>query len=73
MTTIILKCVNPHCDNARIINSISGIQEDSVDDFLEAFGHGIEEDEDFCPNCGELGSPFQVIDIDERSTSIISN
>lgn len=73
MTTIILKCVNPHCDNSGIVNSISGIEEESVDDFLEAFGHGIEEDEDFCQECGELASPVEVLDIDERSTSFISN
>ena len=46
MTTIILKCTNEQCDNAEVVNSISGIEPDSVDSFLEAFGHGIEEDED---------------------------
>jgi hypothetical protein len=43
-----------------------------VDVFLEGFGHGVEDDEDFCPECGELASPEQVVDIDERSTSFIS-
>ena len=73
MTTIILKCTNEQCDNAEVVNSISGIEPGSVDSFLEAFGHGIEEDEDFCPDCGELACPVEVFDIDERSTSFISN
>lgn len=73
MTTIILKCVNPHCDNSEVVNSISGIDEESVDNFLEGFGHGAEEDEDFCPECGELASPVEVLDIDERSTTFITN
>lgn len=73
MTTIILKCVNPHCDNSEVVNSISGIDEEDVDGFLEGFGHGVEDDEDFCPECGELASPVEVLDIHERSTSFISN
>ena len=73
MTTIILKCMNQHCDNSEVVNSISGIDEESVDNFLEGFGHGAEDDEDFCPECGELASPVEVLDIDERSTSFISN
>ena len=73
MTTIILKCVNPHCDNSEVVNSISGIDEENVDGFLEGFGHGAEDDEDFCPECGELASPVEVLDIHERSTSFISN
>lgn len=73
MTTIILKCVNPHCDNCEVVNSISGIDEESVDVFLEGFGHGVEDEEDFCPECGELASPVEVLDIDERSTSFITN
>jgi hypothetical protein len=44
-----------------------------VDVFLEGFGHGVEDDEDFCPECGELASPVEVLDIDERSTSFITN
>jgi hypothetical protein len=73
MTTIILKCVNQHCDNAEVVNSISDIEPDSVDSFLEAFGHGAEEDEDYCSECGELASPVEVLDIDERITSFIAN
>jgi hypothetical protein len=73
MTTIILKCVNPHCDNSEVVNSISGIDAENVDGFLEGFGHGAEDDEDFCPECGELASPVEVLDIHERSTSFISN
>ena len=73
MTTIFLKCVNPHCGNDEVVNAISGIDTDSVDDFLEGFGHGAEDDEDYCPECGELASPEQVVDIDERSTSFITN
>jgi len=73
MTTIILKCVNPHCENSEVVNTINGIDSNMIDAFLEGFGHGVEEDEDFCPECGELASPEQVVDIDERSTSFISN
>ena len=73
MTTIILKCMNQHCDNSEVVNSISGIDEENVDGFLEGFGHGAEDDEDFCPECGELASPVEVLDIHERSTSFISN
>jgi len=73
MTTIILKCVNPLCEKSEVVNAINGIDSNMIDAFLEGFGHGVEEDEDFCPECGELASPEQVVDIDERSTSFISN
>ena len=73
MTTIILKCMNQHCDNSEVVNSIHDIEPDSVDSFIEAFGHGVEEDEDYCQECGELASPVEVLDIDERSTSFITN
>ena len=47
MTTIILKCVNPHCENSEVVNAINGIDSNMIDAFLEGFGHGVEEDEDF--------------------------
>lgn len=73
MTTIYLKCSNPHCENDEVVNVISGIETDNVDSFLEAFGHGAEDDEDFCPECGELASPEKVVDIDERTASFIAH
>jgi hypothetical protein len=30
MTTIILKCANPHCENSEVVNTISGIDTDMV-------------------------------------------
>jgi hypothetical protein len=61
MYTIILECLNADCDFAGEVNRITDIDEESIDSVLEAFGHGYEEDSDYCPHCFALASPVKVI------------
>lgn len=52
--TIIIKCETPDCpENGKVINEISGVEDE--DAFMEAFGHGGECAEDYCPACKKLG------------------
>lgn len=48
-------CENEGCpNNGKIINTFVFPAEDE-DDIYEQYGHGAEDPEDFCPECGELG------------------
>lgn len=48
-------CENEGCpNNGKIINTII-FPAEGEDDLYEQFGHGAEDDEDFCPECKELG------------------
>ena len=60
MLTVTFKvsCSNPDCKNFDItFNEFSNTfeDEDEENSFLESFGHGGEDDTDYCPTCKSLG------------------
>ena len=65
MYTIILECLNAKCHYDGEVNRITDIDDDSIDSVLEAFGHGYEEDSDYCPYCFTLASPVEVVKDDD--------
>lgn len=47
-------CENSGCEMYGLVFNEIEIER-GVDSFFNAFGHGSEEDADYCPKCGELG------------------
>lgn len=49
-----VQCETDGCDmNGLVFNEID--IEQGIDEFINAFGQGSEEDTDHCPKCGKLG------------------
>jgi hypothetical protein len=64
----ILKCYNNSCENfGGFVNEPEFDFEDDSDEesFREQYGHGAEDDADYCPFCGVLANLDDVLDIDE--------
>lgn len=53
--TVQITCEEDECENfGKLINSIK-MPEEEAQTFLEGFGHGGEDQADYCPKCGKLG------------------
>ncbi|OBQ42394.1 MAG: hypothetical protein AN484_18065 [Aphanizomenon flos-aquae WA102] len=64
----ILKCYNDSCENfGSFVNEPEFDFEDEFEEqsFREAYGHGAEDDSDFCPFCGVLAVMDDVLDVAE--------
>jgi hypothetical protein len=56
---ILVVCDNPSCgDRGYLINLISGCDNEAIEDTMRYWGSGSEDDDDYCPCCGELGLPI---------------
>jgi hypothetical protein len=56
-------CDNVECkDCGKEVNEITfeDISEEDAMSFAESFGHGGEDDTDYCPTCQELGNLSEV-------------
>ncbi len=55
MASISVKCKNPDCPkNETVINTISGLHNAYVQEFIESWKSGDDED-DICPECHTEG------------------
>jgi hypothetical protein len=64
----ILKCYNDSCENfGGFVNEPEFDFEDDLEEqaWAEAYGHGSEDDADYCPFCGQLATMDDAIEIIE--------
>ncbi len=69
----ILKCYNDSCENfSGFVNEpefdFENDQEEQA--WVESYGHGSEDDADFCPFCGQLATLDDAIEIIEETVDV---
>lgn len=59
MKDVVIVCETDGCDNkGKVVNELE-LMDCDLDGFMESFGHGGEDEADYCHECGKIGIAYE--------------